>query len=480
MANVNIFRVGLFTILIVVPLLPKFPLQSVTGTYVAVRAEDFLIAFFGIFWLLRLFKMDNLRSFFSDNLNLAIFFYLLVGLASFVSSLVITFSVTPHVALLHYLRRIEYFLPLFIASLAVRDRKDMISVYGVILGVAVLVLFYALGQIYFGLPVISTTNEEYAKGLLLPFSAGARVNSTFGGHYDLAAYLAIVLTLAAAFLLSRSWRGQSLRVNGLVLAISIALYWLLVATESRVSFVALIGGVVAVLVVLKRFKLIVPVIGALIILGGILSPNLAKRLILTAEFTINFVEQKLQSDLLPIFLSPTFAQMTKPVLIPQDAPIATPTAPQEPVTAETEKPAPGEPANLFERIVYRSSGIRFNVEWPRAIRAFLKNPIYGTGFASITLATDNDYLRALGETGLLGVAGWFLIFWALFKQLRLFLKKAHWFLHYAFGVGMVGVVVVMLINAVFIDVFEASKVAMFFWTLVGILTAVAKFEVKKG
>src|SRR5205814_2283829 len=45
----------------------------------------------------------------------------------------------------------------------------------------------------------------------------------------------------------------------------------------------------------------------------------------------------------------------------------------------------------------RSTSIRLNVEWPRAVRALTKNPLLGTGYSSITLATDNDYLRALGE-----------------------------------------------------------------------------------
>ena len=58
----------------------------------------------------------------------------------------------------------------------------------------------------------------------------------------------------------------------------------------------------------------------------------------------------------------------------------------------------------------RSVSIRLNVEWPRAIRAFSKNPLLGTGYSSITLATDNDFLRLLGEVGLVGALAFFLIF----------------------------------------------------------------------
>ena len=50
----------------------------------------------------------------------------------------------------------------------------------------------------------------------------------------------------------------------------------------------------------------------------------------------------------------------------------------------------------------------------------------GTGFSSITLATDNDFLRLLGETGITGFMAFFLIFkrfvekaWTKLKNLDL-------------------------------------------------------------
>ena len=72
------------------------------------------------------------------------------------------------------------------------------------------------------------------------------------------------------------------------------------------------------------------------------------------------------------------------------------------------------PPPVFED---RSTNIRLNVEWPRAIRAFSKNPLLGTGYSSISLATDNDYLRALGEVGFLGFISFSLIFVKLIEVL---------------------------------------------------------------
>ena len=76
---------------------------------------------------------------------------------------------------------------------------------------------------------------------------------------------------------------------------------------------------------------------------------------------------------------------------------------------------PGEPIDTTELGVYRSFQIRLNIEWPRAIRAFWKNPFLGTGYSSITIATDNDYLRILGETGIFGLLSFVLLFFVLVK-----------------------------------------------------------------
>ncbi|MBN2603395.1 MAG: O-antigen ligase family protein, partial [Candidatus Thermoplasmatota archaeon] len=118
----------------------------------------------------------------------------------------------------------------------------------------------------------------------------------------------------------------------------------------------------------------------------------------------------------------------------------------------------------------RSSNIRLNVEWPRALRAFYKNPLLGTGYSSITLASDNDYLRALGETGILGLFAFLLIFLRIINE---FLKKIPLTKNFskenlAFMAGLFGGMLGLFINAMFIDIFEASKLAIIFWFLMGL------------
>ena len=118
-----------------------------------------------------------------------------------------------------------------------------------------------------------------------------------------------------------------------------------------------------------------------------------------------------------------------------------------------------------------SFATRLQVEWPRAIKALIKNPLLGTGPSSITESTDNDYLRWLGEFGLAG----FSLFLYILYSIGLFIfQKTQKLqnnikpLFYSFLFGLLG----LAINAGYIDVFEASKVAYIFWYTAGIFVGV--------
>jgi O-antigen ligase len=145
-----------------------------------------------------------------------------------------------------------------------------------------------------------------------------------------------------------------------------------------------------------------------------------------------------------------------------------------PKRRETSEPTP-TPSPVFED---RSTSIRLNVEWPRAIRALSKNPLLGTGYSSITLATDNDYLRLLGEVGILGFLAFFLIFLRIGRSVsKAFpLIKKYKRVELGFLAGMIGSFPGLLLNAVFIDIFEASKFAIIFWLLMGFTVGLVSFN----
>ena len=83
----------------------------------------------------------------------------------------------------------------FIAINSVKAIKDFKFLYVFFLITTALVSFYGYGQKYLKFPVISTMNSEFSKGQLLQMDVWTRVNSTFAGHYDLAAFLSVVLII---------------------------------------------------------------------------------------------------------------------------------------------------------------------------------------------------------------------------------------------------------------------------------------------
>jgi len=460
-------------LLLFIPIYPKFPMFNVSGTYVAIRAEDFLVVFVLLLWLFNQIKTGFPT--FKDRVGKLILLYWGVGLLSLASAIFITKNVVPHIAALHFLRRIEYMSLFFVALASIKSVRNVKS-YGLVIFLATLgVIVYGLGQKFFSWPVISTMNEEFSKGMLLRLTEWARINSTFAGHYDLAAFLVVILAVTAGFYFG----VKSKLKRAVVLLLGLASFYLLILTASRVSFAAYLIAITFVMLSLKKYWWVGPVL-AVSLTGMLLSEDITQRYALTFNIDLSALSSKIPRRASEPVLTPTPTPtpVEEVVVVPgpvgpkKAAPTPTPT-PVATASAEVEEWKP-----TTELAVEYSSGIRFNVEWPRSLRAFGKNPLLGTGFSSVTLATDNDYLRLLAETGLLGFVAFFLIFLEIGRRVIVFLQKTKEGFKKALVLGISGGAVGFLANAVFIDVFESSKIAFVFWLLMGILVGLMKKEVK--
>lgn len=473
--EVNLASLSVIALLIFIPLYPKFPLFSIPETYVAVRAEDILVAL-----VLFIFFLSHWRTGFpvlSERISRLIILYWLAGFLSLVSALLITKNIISHLSLLHFLRRIEYMSCFFVALSSIKKVRNVATQLFTLLLSTVGVIAYGFGQKFFDWPVVSTMTREFSEGLIGQLNDWTRVNATFAGHYDLAAYLVLVLAITLALLIweKRAW----LRILYVLFGLS-ALY-LVVLTASRVSFVAYLIAVSLTTAWLKKPLWLAPVIG-ISLLFVLLSSDLTERYWVTISnlrFSLSSKEN----------LSDVSLETDKIVASPTPSKIVTPTSHQDPpikkTTRETTKPVTTPaatptfgPLESVELAAQRSTDIRFKVEWPRAVKAFLKNPFLGTGYASISLATDNDYLRLLGETGILGFLSFGLIFLELFRKALFFLKNTPFSFEKTVVAGLLGGVAGVLANAFFIDVFEASKVAFTLWILIGILVGTINLKEK--
>lgn len=406
-------------ILIVVPLFPKFPAIKIPGIYVAIRLEDFLILFTLLIFLIPM--LIDFKIFFKEKVSRAIILFLLIGFISTVSGVFLTNTVSFSIAFLHFFRRVEYLSLFFVGFIYIQQTKnDLFFEYllKLLLIINLFIFLYGFGQKYLNLPIIITQNEEYSKGVALSYTAGAHINSSFAGHYDLASYLVLIMPIfISAYFVFKE------KLSKIILGISTFLgFWLLSAAVSRIAIVAFLISTTISLFLLKKYKAIITVLLISTVIFGF-SADLRVRY----GRIIEVVREKISSAIV--------------------------------VYAE-------DKGNVNED---RSTSIRFNVEWPRAIRAFSKNPLLGTGYSSITLATDNDYLRALGETGVLGLLSFILIFIALFKIFRTHEFKNN--LESIFIASFIGSTVGILITALFIDIFEASKFAIIYWLFAGFVVS---------
>ncbi len=445
----------LMILVVAIPLYPKIPFINIPGTFVAIRLEDLLIGLCLFSLLSYLTVAKKLKSFLSDKIIQAFLLFFFIGGLSVFSGFFLTHTIKLHLGALHFLRRIEVMMLLPFAYYSVRNLKDIKYLGWVSLIVVTLVDIYALGQQFLAWPVISTTNSEFSKGLILKLSPGARVNSTFAGHYDLAVFLMIFLVFSVPLI----FQLKRFKTKIILLSVQALSLVILIMTAARFSFVALLAGVLFSLFLSGKKMLIGLTILAAV--AALIIPSPLQNRFLS---TINVLMSNNSEKYVPSNMEEERGQLNIPTLPAPEATLsATQSATPSGVASDI---APGEPTDYSELTVYRSFGIRFNYEWPQALRAFYKNPLLGTGYSSLGVATDNDFLRSLGESGLLGSLALVLVFLVIIKQVR---RKRS-----ALSIATLSVVAAFLLNGVFIDVLESSKVASIFWLLIGVFLGFEK------
>lgn len=477
--NILKFLVSIYIFLI--PLYPKFPIRIIDYTYIAVRAEDIYVAVLALIFIIQLLRRKVIL-----NKQFMIPFAMFWGaiVLSFLFNGYITGSVIyKHLGFLHTARRFEYMIIFFIVAATIRSRKDFAYYMYLIMTVVGIVSVYGLGQKYAGWPAVQTMNPEFAKGALLYLTPEARVSSTFAGHYDLAAYLVLLIPVLLGFFFTKK--------RWIIFAVFIVSVFTLMLTASRVSYGAYIISTFGMLLYTKKFRYFFFV---LLLTAGLtyVSTNLTSRFFKTIQIKQIFVNEKTGQVVVPqktsskelpagtFYIPIKDQQQTAQQTAQTDALLKQKliedlqseasrsgrvlTSTEAAMLAATQSAGLKEVSTVVSDI---SLATRLQVEWPRAIHAFLKNPVLGTGPSSITESTDNDYLRWIGEFGALGTLTFLYIIYLIVRLVlpaALKNKEDDHYIMLGFLFGLLG----LMINASYIDVFEASKVAYTFWLVAGI------------
>lgn len=502
----HILEYTALALLILIPLYPKIPLTDILPGYIVrIRIDDLLVA--GAFLLWIIWVIRGKATLKNNPLLIPILAYIVIGLLSSLSAIYITKTVPAepiHVGklFLHWARRIEYFSVFFIFFSSIKSLGQIKKYVYISAFVLLAVSIYGFGQKYLYWPAFSTMNREFSKGIRLYLTENARVLSTFGGHYDLAAYLMMVLTLFIPLIMVvKKWLHKVL-----FLVVSLAGFWLMILTVSRTSFLAYLVSITVVfgMLILKkgwiwglsRWFIVIFLSLFVMLFFGDLSDRFAH--VLKVDGIKNLVLKPL-AKAPPPGAQNAYLEVGSKSDTPPSA--SKPVDQSKPSDVTVDVPEFGEdglPASMAARpriysqnaIQYDlSTGIRLDYTWPKAIEGFTKNPLLGSGYSTLTKAniedfseaesTDNDFLRALGETGLLGFLTFYGVIAVVCYQVIVSFKKIKDIFDATVVASLFAATIGLLVNAFYIDVFVASKVAYSFWILVAILLATVKFSTKQ-
>lgn len=505
----NILRFSIALALLFIPLYPKVPSIGISHVWVYIRLEDFLIFLVSLIWFIQLLRKKVALP---KPEGWVLVIYWVAGLVSLIYCLLFIAAhlqnFFPQIAALEYLRRIEYMILFFAAFSAVKNKKDIVF-FLVAESIALAgITLYGFGQKFYPLlwqyfpifkhyqycfPAYLTGNEEFAKGTAFCLDSLSRITSTFGGQYDLAAYLVFIIPVfIALFIAVRKWYVKTIVAILVLLALEVLNF-----TSSRTSFAAYVIGAISMLIFWRKKWWIIPVfivsIGSLFVLSNATLARFEKTIqpvsivqVQPGNATLTNIISKTQtkvSNSHPQTPQPgtvTVAANTTDLSASGSAQVVT-DAEIEALQEENVNISTVSGAFLLKKAYALdiSFTTRFQAEWPRDWAAFLSSPIFGTGFSSLTLASDNDYLRALGESGLIGMLSFLFIFIIFGIYIRKIIPQVKDSYTNALLFGLAGGLIGLLINAALIDVFEASKVAEPLWILLGIAIGSAKLYQKQ-
>lgn len=531
----NILFVLTIFLLAFIPLYPKKPLLDVVNTWVYIRIEDFIVVFALVLWVFLLFrKKITLRT----PLTLPIIIFWIIGAVATIHGVLLLLSsingTHSNVAFLSFLRRIEYLSLFFVAYAGIKEKRNISYIIATLTVVLFCVIGYGFGQKYLGFPAYLTMNEEFAKGVPIQLSELSRVPSTFAGHYDLAAYLVLIIPiLVSVFFSVKNWFVKVTLFTAVFLG-----FVLLFMTVSRVSFFVLLLSLCFVLYFQKRRVLVYSLFVLPFIFFVLLqfAPTLLQRFGSTVTQVDVLVSSKTGESIGHVKNVPSeylkdktieikFAQ-SRSAILEEESKIATTSAIAPPIPLEQSVPlivelnAPtGENlpqgsgyinlplSPVVERLgvfyyektkdtegikttkIFQVHGnflvkralaydlsftTRFQGEWPNAIAAFKKNIFIGSGYGSTSLAVDNNYLRILGEVGIFGFISFFAIFLFAGIYIKRLLPLVDSSVNKSFILGFTAGAFGLGLNAVLIDVFEASKIAFTLWLLMGVVMGALK------
>lgn len=408
-------------LIVLITLLPKISIINIGGTTTGVRLEDLLIALF--FLLFIIYKKKN-KIVFSKEMQSIIKVFIIFSVAGAISCVYGTMNgyVSITKSAFFFLRKIEYFLFIYVGYYYSKNKSfEKLFVFTIWFH-----FIFSIAQ-YLGL-VGSFKDGRYIEKL-----AQGRITSTFNGSYEYGAFLLIIISYFLNNLICPTIKAKR---NDLICSLIGTIC--IIISESRTSLVI---EVFIILLIMKNNNVLLnkKMLPKIILLSIFVLPFIVvifthyssrfKSLnIYGAKFIISYAWKNKDFDLYAKYNNwYGYSQLTVSNIA-----------------------AMGYDGSFYQRVSH----------WFQLIDGLSKkriNWLIGMGISLSGNSADGNYIRIMVENGLIGLALWIILMKKSYNSI--ISNKKLYFYKYSF--------ICTIIGAIFIDLFESSKIMMLMWFIIG-------------
>ena len=417
-------------LLICIAILPKINIIKISGNSTGIRIEDIIISIYLILEMISVIKKRKIKLESKDLITISKYFFIYIMIAS-ISTMygLIRGWVQPIISMLYLMRKIEYFCLIFVGYNYMKQIKDITKLKSKINFV---VLFHFAFSILQLLGLVGSFNGGVEKETLTQ----GRVSSTFNGAYEFSAFLLLLLPIYLNEILNNK---DDKKINYLMIIIILLDIYI---SQSRSSLIIALLIFILMFVKIKKISMekffirfTVAILGIIIIFVAVNNQkiDLSRFDKINVSSIINIFEITWKSRSFEDYLKNNnwYGYSTYSLTTIENL---------------------GMDASMYVRISH----------WVQMIDGLCMSPILGLGVSISGTAADGNYIRILCESGILGIIAWFTLMWKIYKSLNTKQDMSR-ITRYAF--------ISIAIGATLIDIFEASKVMMIFWFMLGVTYA---------
>ncbi len=408
-----------YSLVFVIILLPKVNMLNIPGTYVAVRSEDFMVL--TVSFLAVLYVLIRKKPPVVPRIMIPISIFVSAVFVSLIAGIYQGTIENGFLGSLFFIRKIEYLIPFFIAYLMFekKDAAYLGRIFPITFFISAVIGLFQQFQLIGG----------FYLGIYAPLVVG-RIFSTFSGPYEYSIFLALVFS----YFLVEYLTGE--KNKPILLLLLGAIFYMALLTAARIAVVSIVTVSILVAFSEKKIKSLLPLLTVLLVIALMLMPFTAK-----SRFQSFFEEGTL----------PALTEIGSGALV------------------QTAAYSEGYGGGIDMSAVSRY------IKWLNVFQGFSRHPFFGSGPSAFGEAVDGEYVRVLGESGIFGILAFAWLMYNLFMMSYKYYRRADSDeLARKYSLFMLAALSVLLINALFIDVFEASKIAMLFWLLIGVQCKIIK------